>query len=77
MEIQERPARYEGPNLDPTGVKLYPRFLGKGTYALIASRIPRDNSGVIIGSNGPLVVDSGMNGVMARHISRARPATYR
>lgn len=26
MEIQERPPHYEGPNLDPTAVKLHPRF---------------------------------------------------
>jgi hypothetical protein len=37
MEIQERPAHYKGPN---TGVKLYPRFLGRGIYALMASRMP-------------------------------------
>jgi len=68
MEIQERPAHYEGPNLDPTGVKLHPRFLGRGVYALLASRTPRDNSGVVIGSRGALVIDSGINGEMATHI---------
>jgi hypothetical protein len=68
MEIQERPAHYEGPNLDPTGVKLHPRFLGRGVYALLASRTPRDNSGVVIGSRGALVIDAGINGEMARQI---------
>lgn len=76
MEIQERPAHYEGPNLDPTGVKLYPRLLGKGTYALMASRIPRDNSGVIIGSGGVLVIDSVINAAMAKQIQdRVRQLT--
>lgn len=68
MEIQERPAHYRGPNLDPTGVKLFPRFLGRGVYALMAGRVPRDNSGVLIGSRGALVIDSGINGSMARQI---------
>jgi hypothetical protein len=68
MEIQERPAHYRGPNLDPTGVKLYPRFLGRGAYALMANRMPRDNIGMIIGARGALVIDSGMNGGMARQI---------
>jgi cyclase len=70
MEIQERPAHYEGPNLDPAGVKLYPRFLGRGVYALMASRMPRDNSGVVIGSRGALVIDAGINGEMAQEIQR-------
>jgi len=74
MQIQERPAQYKGPNLDSTGVRLYPRFLGKGTYALMASRLPRDNSGVIIGWRGALVIDSCMNG--AAH-PRPRQGTYR
>jgi hypothetical protein len=52
MEIQERPPLYQGPNLDPTGVALYPRFLGIGTYALLANRIPCDKSGIVIGSRG-------------------------
>jgi len=43
--IPERPAHDEGPNLDPTGVKLYPRFLGRGVYALMASRDGKANSG--------------------------------
>jgi cyclase len=76
MEIQERPAHYEGPNLDPTGVKLHPRFLGRGVYALMASRMPRDNSGVVIGSRGALVIDAGINGEMARQIQdRVRKLT--
>lgn len=68
MEIQERPAHYEGPNLDPTGVKLYSRFVSRGVYALMASRMPRDNSGVVIGSRGALVIDAGINASMAKQI---------
>jgi hypothetical protein len=75
-EIQERLAHYEGPNRDPTGVKLYPRFLGRGAYALMASRMPRDDSGVVFGSRGALVIDAGINGEMARHIQdRVRKLT--
>jgi cyclase len=70
MEIQERPANYKGPNLDPLGVSLHPHRLAKGVYALMADRIPRDNSGVIVGSEGALVVDSGINGEVARQIQR-------
>jgi cyclase len=68
MEIQERPAHYRGPNLDPSGVRLLPHYLGRGVYALMASRMPRDNSGVVVGSRGALVIDAGINGAMARHI---------
>jgi cyclase len=76
MEIQERPAHYKGPNLDPSGVKLYPRFLGPGVYALMASRMPRDNSGVVIGSRGALVIDAGINADMAGQIQdRVRELT--
>jgi glyoxylase-like metal-dependent hydrolase (beta-lactamase superfamily II) len=42
--------------------------LGRGVYALMASRMPRDNSGVVIGSRGALVIDAGINGEMARQI---------
>jgi len=68
VEIQGRPAHYSGPNLDPHDVRLSPRFLGRGVYALMASKVPRDNSGVVIGSRGALVIDAGMNGAMARQI---------
>jgi cyclase len=70
MEITERPAHYAGPNLDPTGVRLNRRFLARGVYALMASRVPRDNSGVVIGSRGALVIDAGINGAAARQIQK-------
>ncbi|HTD54187.1 MAG TPA: MBL fold metallo-hydrolase [Silvibacterium sp.] len=76
MEIQERPAHYRGPNLDPNGVRLSPRFLGRGVYALMANKVPRDNSGVVIGSRGALVIDAGINGAMVREIQdRVRQLT--
>jgi cyclase len=68
MEIQERPSHCRGPNLDPKGVRLFPRRLAKNVYALMANRIPRDNSGVVVGSEGALVIDAGMNGAVARQI---------
>ena len=68
MEIQQRPAHYQGPNLDPAGVRLVPRFLGRAVYALLASKMPRDNSGVVVGSRGALVIDAGINRTMAGQI---------
>lgn len=68
MEIQQRPAHHVGPNLDPEGVKLFPRYLGRGVYALRASKIPGDNGGIVVGSRGALVIDAGINGQMATQI---------
>jgi len=57
-------------------VKLLPRSLGPGVYALLASKIPRDNGGIVIGSRGALVIDAGINGAMARQIQeRVRQLT--
>lgn len=67
-EMEERPAGYTGPNLDPTGVRLAPHALAPGVYALLADRLPRDNNGVIVGERATLVVDAGINGAMARQI---------
>ena len=67
-EIEERPEDYEGPNLDPANLKLIPRELGEGVYALLASEIPKDNGGVIFGCRSTLVVDAGMNLEMGREI---------
>jgi len=36
MEFLERPPRYRDPNLDPTGVRLRPKRLAEGVYALMA-----------------------------------------
>src|SRR5215216_6380423 len=52
MEFMERPPGYRGPNLDPSGVRLRPKRLAQGVYALMATQPPRDNSGVIIGERG-------------------------
>jgi cyclase len=41
MEFMERPPRYRGPNLDPTGVRLRPKRLAEGVYALVAFPPPR------------------------------------
>jgi cyclase len=68
MEIFERPTHYFGPNLDPTNVSFRPRAFAAGVYALIASPMPRDNSGLIVGENAALVIDAGVNGASARKI---------
>jgi cyclase len=67
-EIEERPADYLGPNLDPAGLELIPTQLGEGVYALLASEIPKDNGGVIVGGQFALVVDAGMNVEMGEKI---------
>ena len=70
MEFMERPPGYRGPNLDPTGVRLRPRRLAEGVYALMAFPPPRDNSGVVIGEHGALVTDAGINPAMAHQIQQ-------
>jgi cyclase len=67
-EIEERPAEYAGPNLSPAGLKMTPKKLGEGVFALIATPMPRDNGGVIFGDEAALVVDSGINLSVARRI---------
>ncbi len=68
MEIFERPAHYVGPNLDPSRIRFYPRSFAKGIYALMASPMPRDNSGLIVGDRSALIIDAGINGNSARKI---------
>jgi cyclase len=81
-EIEERPAGYGGPDLDPKGLVLQPQELGPGVYALMANQPPKDNNGLIVGSRTALVVDAGINGAVARQIqdiaaSKAdRPLAY-
>jgi len=67
-ELKERPAGYEGPNLDPDGLVLHPIELGQGVYALMANIPPKDNNGVIIGRDAALVIDAGINGAVSRQI---------
>lgn len=68
MEIFERPARYVGPDLDPSRIHFRSRAFAKGVYALMASPLPRDNSGLIVGENAALIVDAGINGSAAQKI---------
>lgn len=68
MELEERPPGYVGPNLDPADLVFTPKQLAPDVYALVASPMPRDNSGVIIGARGALVVDAGINSAVAREI---------
>jgi cyclase len=70
MEFMERPPGYRGPNLEPSGVRLRPKRLAQGVYALMATQPPRDNSGVIIGERGALVVDAGINTAIADQIQQ-------
>jgi cyclase len=67
-ELNERPAGYQGPNLDPEGLVLQPVELGEGVYALMANIPPKDNNGLIVGRKAALVVDAGINGAVSRQI---------
>jgi cyclase len=69
-EIDERPAGYRGPNLDPEGLVLHPQELGTGVYALMANIPPKDNNGVIIGTKAALVIDAGINGAVSFQIQQ-------
>jgi cyclase len=81
-EMLERPDGYLGPNLNPDGLHLQPKQLGRGVYALMANQVPKDNNGLIIGDKGAVVVDAGINGAISRqiqHIARrlsAKPIRY-
>jgi cyclase len=68
MEPTERPIGYRKPSLDPLYDRLLPRRLAKGVYALMSSDHRGYNGGCIIGSEGVLVIDAGINGHAARHI---------
>lgn len=67
----EPPVGWLPPPLDPTGVQLQTHKLAPGVYALLSPRPPVDNSGFIVGEKGVLVIDSHINGAMARQIQAA------
>src|SRR5581483_225554 len=68
MEMFERPLGYVGPNLEPSTVRFRPRAFAPGVYALMASPMPRDNSGLIVGADAALLVDAGINGAVAAQL---------
>ena len=57
-----------GVKIKPQGVELRPQEFASGVYGLISTRKPVDNSGVIIGDDSILVVDSHINEYMAKKI---------
>ena len=57
-----------GVKIKPEGVELRPQEFAPGVYGLISTRKPVDNSGVIIGDDSILVVDSHINEYMAKKI---------
>lgn len=67
-EMTERPPGFIAPNLSPAGLRLRPQELADGVYALMANDVPKDNNGLIIGTNAALVVDSGVSPGIGRHI---------
>jgi cyclase len=70
QEMAERPKNYIGPNLNPEGLELQPRRLADGVYALLANEMPKDNNGVVIGTDAALVIDAGINSAIARQIQK-------
>jgi cyclase len=68
MKPTERPIAHRKPKLDPLYDRLSPRRLAKGVYALTSRGLRGYNGGCIIGSEGALVIDAGINGHVARHI---------
>lgn len=77
LAAQEQPSRgpfppgFIPPPLNPKGVVLEAKQLAPGVYALLSSRMPVDNSGFVVGERGVLVIDSHINGEMARQIQAA------
>ena len=67
----EGPDGFIPPPLNPAGIELETRELGSGVYALLSNQPAVDNSGFIVGERGVLVIDSHINGDMARQIQKA------
>ncbi|MFJ9371083.1 MBL fold metallo-hydrolase [Nocardia sp. NPDC101769] len=67
-EIAERPTGYQGPNLSPTGLALNPVELADEVHALMATIPPKDNNGLIVGTEAALVVDAGVTPTVAAMI---------
>jgi cyclase len=68
MEMYERPLGYVGPNLNPEGLTFRPLAFSDGVYALLASPMPCDNSGLIVGKDAALMIDAGVNGEVAHKL---------
>jgi cyclase len=69
-ETTARPEGYQGPNLSPAGLRLIPRELAGGVYALVANIPPKDNNGLVVGDHTALVVDAGVTGEVSRQIQQ-------
>jgi cyclase len=67
-EMDERPPGFIPPNLSPVGLRLQPRELATGVWALMADEPPKDNNGLIVGEHSALVVDAGVTPAVGRHI---------
>ena len=65
------PEGFIPPPLHPAGAQLETKQLAPGVYALLSSKPPVDNSGFVVGERGVLVIDSHINGAMARQIQEA------
>jgi cyclase len=67
-EMTERPPGFIPPNLSPVGLRLQPRELAAGVWALMADQPPKDNNGLIVGEHSALVVDAGVTPTVGRQI---------
>ena len=67
-EMSERQAGFMAPNLSPVSLRLIPRELATGVFALMANQLPKDNNGLIVGEKAALVVDSGITPGVGRYL---------
>jgi cyclase len=81
-ELGERPPGFIAPDLSPQGLKLQPKRLADGVYALMANTPPKDNNGIVVGDKAALVVDAGITPDIGRQIQELagqltdRPIAY-
>ena len=69
--LSNPPAGFVPPPLHPGDTRLETVDLGDGVYALVSNLPAVDNSGFVVGEKGVLVIDSHINGAMARQIQAA------
>src|SRR5438128_10732056 len=69
--LTQAPPGFSPPPINPTGARLETKKLAPGVYGLLSSKPPVDNSGVVVGEHGVLVIDAHINGAMAGLIQTA------
>src|SRR5437879_12359752 len=67
----QAPPGFIPPPLNPSGARLETKELAPGVYGLLSSKPPVDNSGLVVGEHGVLVIDAHIDGAMAGLIETA------